>query len=457
MRSGSVEHLSQNNFMAKTKKIQDYDRLYAFLRYYVDLALKLSYRSIRYVGRERIPQDGAVIYAPNHTNALMDALVILAMDQKAKVFVARADIFKKPLLAKIFKFLKIMPIMRMRDGIDEVKKNAETIEKAVDVLRDKVPFCIFPEGTHQAKYSSLPLSKGIFRIAFQAQELMPDMPLYIVPVGMRYGSFFRFRSTLRVQIGEPINVGEYITSHSDMTPQEQMNHMKDMLAERMQKAIFYIPNDEDYDATYDICGAVVKRRAQIIRRRRDEQRKRGLDAYFEANNATVQQIARLKAEKPEVAERLLALGKEAAEIRKANRISLSSVAAKNPFWSRLLKTIILILKLPYNIPVTILTLPIKLLCNFIFTKIKDYAFRNSIRFILNLLLWPVLIIIYSIIAFALLPWQWALLVSVLLMPAPIVAHETFRLVRMMFSDMRFKRNKELRKKYDQIRAIIFNE
>ena len=125
--------------MSKAKKIQDYDFWYDVLRYYVDFGLKLSYRHIKYVNKERIPQDGAIIYAPNHTNALMDALVILAMDHKAKVFVARADIFKKPILAKIFRWLKIMPIMRMRDGADEVRKNNETIEKAVDVLRDKVP------------------------------------------------------------------------------------------------------------------------------------------------------------------------------------------------------------------------------------------------------------------------------------------------------------------------------
>lgn len=56
----------------KEKKIQDYDFMYDFLRYYVDFALKLSYRHIKYVGKERIPQDGAVIYAPNHTNALID-------------------------------------------------------------------------------------------------------------------------------------------------------------------------------------------------------------------------------------------------------------------------------------------------------------------------------------------------------------------------------------------------
>ena len=239
--------------MAKReKKIQDYNFWYWFLRFYVDLALKLSFRNIRYADREKIPQDGAVIYAPNHTNALMDALMILAMDRKPKVFVARADIFKNPLLAKIFKFLKIMPIMRMRDGIDEVKKNVEIIQKSVDVLRDKVPFCIFPEGQHQAKYSSLPLSKGIFRIAFQAQELMTDMPLYIVPVGIRYGHFFRFRSTVRVQIGDPINVKEFLSEHNENTPQEQMNILKEILAERMKASIFYIPDDEHYDATFEI-------------------------------------------------------------------------------------------------------------------------------------------------------------------------------------------------------------
>lgn len=248
--------------MAKVNKIQDYNFAYDFLRYYVDFALKLSYRNIKYVGREYIPRDGAVIFAPNHTNALMDALIILAIDHQPKVFVARADIFRNPTAAKILTWLKIMPIMRMRDGYEEVKKNNETIERAVDVLSDRIPFCIFPEGTHQAKHSSLPLSKGIFRIAFQAKELMPDMPLYIVPVGLRYGSFFRFRSTVRVQIGEAIEVGKFQSEHSAMAEPEQINAMRDELQERIHKSIFYIPNDEDYDAIHEICATVVKQQVK---------------------------------------------------------------------------------------------------------------------------------------------------------------------------------------------------
>ena len=441
--------------MAKVKKIQDFNLAYAILRYYVDITLKLSYRNIRYVGRENIPQDGAVIYAPNHTNALMDALVILAMDRRAKVFVARADIFKFPILAKIFTFLKIMPIMRMRDGLDEVRRNNETIEKAVDVLRDKVPFCIFPEGQHQAKYSSLPLSKGIFRIAFQAQEMMPDVPLYIVPVGIRYGNFFRFRSTVSVHVVEPINVGEFIAAHKEQTTQEQMNIMREDLTERMKSSILYIPNDDDYEAKYEVCATIVKTQAKKVKQSSAEPLHE-LDAHFQANRLTVKQIDRLMEEQPERAAELLKLGGEAAVLRRSRHISLDSISIKYPVLSRILKLLFFIVALPYCIPVSVLTLPIKLVCMFVCHLMKDKAFHNSARYLVNLVLWPILMIIYAVIAYSFLPWQWVLPVTIVLMPAPIVAHETWRVLRVLISDVKLLFFTELRDKYAKIRNIMFN-
>lgn len=440
--------------MAKEKKVQDYDFMYDFLRYYVDIVMKLSYRKIKYVGKEFIPKDGAIILAPNHTNALMDAMVVLGMDHGPKVFVARADIFRKPKIAKILKWLKIMPIMRMRDGYEEVKKNNETIERAVDVLRDRVPFCIFPEGTHQTKYSSLPLAKGIFRIAFQAQELMPDMPLYIVPVGIRYGSFFRFRSTVRVQIGEPINVGRFIKEHSDLAPAEQMTAIRELLTERIHNSIFYIPNDEDYEAMYEICATVVKHQTKNCKFVVDGKRLRGMDAHFEANNRTVREVMRLKESNPEVAAELLQLGKEAYEMRTQQSISLKSVSAKNGLASRIMQMFFFILKLPYTIPASILTLPMVAVVKFLFTKIKDHAFRNSIRFLINLVLWPILMIIYAAVAYSLLPWEWALPITLALLPAPIVAQETWRMLRLFKSDIKLHNNKNLRDKYKKIRTLF---
>jgi len=440
--------------MAKEKKIQDYNLLYDVLRYYVDFALKLSYREIKYVGREFIPRDGAVIFAPNHTNALMDALVILAIDHQPKVFVARADIFRNPKIAKILSFLKIMPIMRIRDGYEEVKKNNETIERAVDVLHDRIPFCIFPEGTHQAKHSSLPLSKGIFRIAFQAHEMLPDMPLYIVPVGLRYGSFFRFRSTVRVQIGEPINVGKFINEHSDLATPEQITAMRDELTARIHQSIFYIPNDEDYDAIHEVCATVVKQQVKNCQFVVDGKRLRGLDAHFEANNRTKRDILRLKESDPEAASKLIKLGQEAYEMRTAKHISLKSVSVKYTVLSRILKILFLIVTLPYTLPVSLLTLPINCVTSYLFTLLKDRAFRNSVRYLVNLVLWPILMIIYTVLAFSFLPWTWALGVVVVLLPAPIIAQESWRLLRLLVSDIKLLSNKPLREKYREIRVLF---
>ncbi|MBR5198032.1 MAG: 1-acyl-sn-glycerol-3-phosphate acyltransferase [Alistipes sp.] len=443
--------------MAREKKIQDPDWLYSFLRHYVDFLVRMSYRDLRYVDRNRVPKDGAVIYAPNHTGTLMDAMMLLAMDSSPKVFVARADLFKNPTLQKIFTFLKIMPIMRMRDGIDEVKRNNETIERAVEVLRDKVPFVIFPEGMHQTKYSSLPLSKGIFRIAFQAHDLMPDTPLYIVPVGIRYGSFFRYRSTARVQMGEPINVGEFIAEHSESTPQEQMNIMREHLESRLRDAIFYIPNDEDYEATYEICAAVVARQRLHLKSDPEYRNMRGMDIYFAANNMTVKHLDYLKQANEPLAQRLLELGREASEIRQKENITLKSVAVRYPIMSRILKLLIYILTLPYTALASVAALPTTLLGGFIFKKFKDQAFRNSVRFMLNLIVWPVVMILYSIVAYIALPWQWALPLTLLLLPSPYVADESYRLVRLMVSDYKLWRNKKLRAKYKEIRNLMFNK
>lgn len=437
----------------REKKIQDPDGLYSLLFNYVHFSVVHSYRKILHVGKENIPQDGAVIFAPNHSNTLMDALVVLCFDHTPKVFVARADIFKKPVLAKIFTFLKIMPIMRQRDGFQAVKKNQEIIDKAVDVLKDKIPFCIFPEGTHQAKYSSLPLSKGIFRIAFQAHELMPDVPLYIVPVGVRYGDFFRFRSTVRMEFGKPINVGEYIKANENLTPQEQTNGMKDLLTERLHDTLFHIPNDDDYKATFEICNAVEPFEMEAVQKELAGQKMDSLEVQFQANNRTLKRLEALKNENPDKAKKLLELGKEAGKKRQKKGIDFESAAVRKPFVSRLPRLFLTLVTLPYTLPASLLASPVIGLCQFLFTKLKDPAFWNSVRFVINLVVWPLLVLIYGILGFCLLPWQWALVATLLVIPAPFVAHETWKTFRLIVSDIKLLKSKKLMKIYAEIRKL----
>ena len=439
--------------MAKrNKKIQDYNLGYSILKPYVDFLIKCSYNKILHVGRENVPTDGAIILAPNHTNTLMDALVVLASDNRRKVFVARADIFRAPILAKIFAFFKIMPIMRQRDGFRAVKQNQEIIDKAVDVLKDKVPFCIFPEGTHQAKYSLLPISKGIFKIAFQAQEQITDMPLYIVPVGIRYGDFFRFRSSVRLQFGEAINVGKYIAEHAEQTQAVQMNGLKQLLTERLESAIFYVPNDENYNATIEICAALEAYEVEQLNKAN-----KGihcLEQQLLANRSTLKRIEALKENDPDKAAKLFELANEAYRIRTAKGIDIASASVKKPLLSRMTRNIFSLLTLPYTVPASILASPVVFLSQFVCTKIKDPAFANSIKYVVNLVLWTLLVVVYGALAFTFLPWQWAILATLLVAPAPFVAHELWKTFRLLVSDMKLSKSEKLKNIYSHIKGLL---
>lgn len=230
------------------KQIQDESRLYRFFLPLVNWMFRHSYRHLKYIGEENIPSDGSVIFAPNHTNALQDALAVLSINSERKVFVARADIFRRPIFAKILNFLKIMPIRRKRDGVGEVLQNDETEEKAIDVLQDGVPFCILPEGTHRPKHSLLPLGKGIFRIALRANDRFGhEKPVYIVPVGLEYSDYFHLWDTLIINVGKPINVTQFVAEHAELERPQLIMALREELTLRMREQILWVPDDEHYE------------------------------------------------------------------------------------------------------------------------------------------------------------------------------------------------------------------
>jgi len=104
------------------------------------------YRKVIVLGRENIKPNDHVIFAPNHQNALMDALAVLFTHKGQPIFLARADIFKKKTIASILYFLKILPVYRIRDGFSSVKGNDEIFAKTIDVLKNKNGLVILPEG-----------------------------------------------------------------------------------------------------------------------------------------------------------------------------------------------------------------------------------------------------------------------------------------------------------------------
>lgn len=226
------------------KKIWENDGLYRFLRPFVDLNTRLSYRRFKIEGK--LPSEGAVFIAPNHTGTLMDALVVLATRRAGTAFGARADIFRKERTARVLHWLKIVPMVRARDGLREVQRNRDTMAVVDDILAHGMPFCMFPEGRHNPMHSLLPLQKGIARMAFASAEVRQT---YIVPTGIEYDDFFHYRADCSIRYGEPIDVNAFLAEHAGLAEADRYKLLLDTLADRIKGLILYIPDDEHYEET----------------------------------------------------------------------------------------------------------------------------------------------------------------------------------------------------------------
>ena len=145
------------------------------------------YRKVIVLGRENINPNDPVIFAPNHQNALMDAMAVLFTNKGQNVFLARADIFKKKTVAAILYFLKILPVYRIRDGFSSLKGNDEIFIKTIDVLKNKNGLVILHEGDHAGFRRLRQLKKGICRVAFQSDEATGfNLNIKIIPVGIEF-------------------------------------------------------------------------------------------------------------------------------------------------------------------------------------------------------------------------------------------------------------------------------
>ena len=425
--------------MAKKAKIQDYNLLYNLVRPFVDFNARRSYRRFEVHGQKNLPKDGALIYGINHSNTLMDALVVLATSHHKKVFMARGDIFANPTVAKILKFTRILPLFRIRNGVAAVRNNTDSIEQAVDVVHDKVGLYLFPEGRHRTKHSLLQLSKGIFHIALDSnREFGQDQPIYIVPVGIEYGDYFRYRSTCMVNFGEAINVTEFIRNSTEENEAVLMNQLREMLWERISELITYIPDDEDYDATWEIV------------KMKNEKRAGGLYKKMLRNRTTVEKVKQYKTEHPEEAKELFAKVMKFSENRVKNKISVTSTAKKRPLVNFVWKFLLALVGFPYFAASTVVNALAWIPTLVIKSKLKDKAFSNTVCFGGRFLVTPLIFIAGTIVLFCTLPWYWALAGTVLLFFSYDIWFDYLELVRRLVSDVRWAFKGKLRKEYKSL-------
>ncbi len=258
--------------------------LYFFLKRYVYLTAYLFYRRFTINGLGNIPKTGPVIFVPNHQNAFMDAMMIAVSSSRKPWFLSRASIFVTATARYWLSSLRMIPIYRFRDGLQNVKRNDETMDKVMQLLRKSETVLIFAEGNHDRKWSLRPLQKGLARISFAYESKRGNLPaLTIIPVGLQYEDHMRFRSDLLLTFGAPIQAEDFMPEFEKDSI--QATHL---LLEEVRKGLSEIIVDiQDLNSYDKIRNAILNRPG---REANLKARLRGDKALVRAGNYTAETV-----------------------------------------------------------------------------------------------------------------------------------------------------------------------
>lgn len=232
--------------------------IWHILKYLLSFSIPSFYRRIQIKNVQYLKNNCPAIICSNHPNAFMDPIAFSYMVYPPRVrYMARGDAFKPGIVSKILQSIGIVPIFRMQDaGAEGVKKNIESYKVVYDLLKRNKKVMIFAEGICVQEKRLRPIKKGVPRLIFNAQQVLGDKDILIIPVCLNYSEPSQLGSTLFINVGKPFTVKGRMQEF-DQNPNAVMLKMMDELYQRMLPLTIHIDNpanDELFEKTRELLS-----------------------------------------------------------------------------------------------------------------------------------------------------------------------------------------------------------
>ncbi|RDI58298.1 1-acyl-sn-glycerol-3-phosphate acyltransferase [Flavobacterium glaciei] len=179
--------------------------MYYFFKLAASVALPLYTKKTIARFHEPFVANQPTILASNHPNSFFDAVLIAIHYPQPIYFLARGDVFKKPLVAKFLKALHLIPIYRLSEGKENLSKNDDTFQTCIDLLQQNQTILIFSEGICKNEWQLRPLKKGTARLALMAAEAGLTN-VRIQPTAINYSSFRKNPKEIEIHFNQSFSI-----------------------------------------------------------------------------------------------------------------------------------------------------------------------------------------------------------------------------------------------------------
>ncbi|MGB4848220.1 MAG: 1-acyl-sn-glycerol-3-phosphate acyltransferase [Saprospiraceae bacterium] len=226
--------------------------IYAFIRLWATIFLRLYFRKTIIYGNEKVPLKGPLILASNHPSAFLEASVLSTVMKRPIHFLVRGDMFN-PKFKWLFDWTKQIPIYRKKDGITNLRKNASSFDLTYKKLGEGEGVLIFPEAKTILEKKMRPIQRGTAHLAFGALPFIPNgEELYIQPVGVNFTEP-RFPGTdVVIKFGEP-----FIAQNATREDRDAIEEFTEKLSHSMDALIIQV--EDALEKKYDVLAAVYLR------------------------------------------------------------------------------------------------------------------------------------------------------------------------------------------------------
>jgi 1-acyl-sn-glycerol-3-phosphate acyltransferase len=163
--------------------------------------IRLYFRDIERLGVPPASDTRGRVFVSNHTNALIDPVVVLT-DAACEISpVAKSTLWSIPGLSWLLDRAGAVPIVRRKDNATkDASANADVFDKIATHLGDGGNILIFPEGTSHSEPHLAPLRSGAARMLLAA-EARKGVPPTFQAVALEFDARHDFRSRCLVLWG----------------------------------------------------------------------------------------------------------------------------------------------------------------------------------------------------------------------------------------------------------------